>query len=309
MKTTKDERSSTPGGARQPAMSELNRRGAGWLAWALTAGSALLLLLAVALLALNRELGWRALSPHLFLVPGFAVVGLVLAVRRPGHRIGWLFVAMGLVAAIHAFAFEYAVRALAAAPGSLPAPEWLAWVAYWTWPLNLLGLALLLLLFPDGRLPSRRWRLVPWLLGLAFVGITSWTMLHPTVMDLGMIKIANPAGVAAFDDQVVQGVGLVPGIVVTTAVLGGSVACALAPFVRRRRAQPIERQQLKWLAAVAAASGLAGATGFLWRDLATTASSLPVGCCYCWPLSASWSAFRPRSEWRSCATGCTRSTG
>ncbi len=263
MKTTKDQRSSTPGGARQPVMSGLNTRGAGWLAWALTAGSALLLLLAVALLALNRELGWRALSPHLFLVPGFAVVGLVLAVRRPGHRIGWLFVAMGLVAAIHAVAFEYAVRALAAAPGSLPAAEWLAWVAYWTWPLNLLGLALLLLLFPDGRLPSRRWRLVPWLLGLAFVGITSWTMLHPTVMDVGVVKIANPAGVAAFDDRVVQGVGLVPGIVVTTAVLVGSVACALAPFVRRRRAQPIERQQLRWLAAVAGASGLAGATGFV----------------------------------------------
>jgi hypothetical protein len=50
---------------------------------------------------------------------------------------------------------------------------------------------------------------------------------------------------------------------VTTAVLVGSVACALAPFVRRRRAQPIQRQQLKWLAAVAAGSGLAGAAGFV----------------------------------------------
>jgi hypothetical protein len=255
-------------------MSELNKPGAGWLAWALTAGSALLLLLTVVLLVLNQDLGWRALSPHLFLVPGFAVVGLVLAVRRPGHPIGWLFVAMGLVAAIHAVAFEYAVRALAAALGSLPAPEWLAWVAYWTWPLNLLGLALLLLLFPDGRLPSRRWRLVPWLLGLAFVGITSWTMLHPTVMDVGVVKIANPAGVAALDDRAIQGVGLVPGIVVTTAVLVGSVACALAPFVRRRRAQPIERQQLKWLAAVAAASGLAGAAGFVMAGFGNTSVAL-----------------------------------
>jgi hypothetical protein len=50
---------------------------------------------------------------------------------------------------------------------------------------------------------------------------------------------------------------------VTTAVLVGSVACALAPFVRRRRAQTIERQQLKWLAAVAAGSGLAGVAGFV----------------------------------------------
>jgi hypothetical protein len=263
VKTTKDERSSTPDRAHQPARSGFDGRGARGLAWALTAGSALLLLLAVVLLALNRGQGWRALSPHLFVVPGFAVVGLVLAVRRPRHPIGWLFVAMGLVAAVHAFAFEYAVWALATAPGSLPAPEWLAWVAYWTWPQNLLGLALLLLLFPDGRLPSRRWRIVPWVLGIAFAGITAWTMLHPTLLDLGGVRIANPAGVAAFDDRAIHGLGLIPGILGTTAVLVGSVACALAPFVRRRRAQPIERQQLKWLATVAAASGLAGATGFV----------------------------------------------
>ena len=244
-------------------MSDLNQRGAGGLAWALSVGSALVLLLAVVLLVLNRDLGWRALSPHLFLVPGFAVVGLVLALRRPGHPIGWLFVAMGLVAAIHAFAFEYGARAYVTAPGSLPAAAWLAWVAYWTWPLNLLGLALLLLLFPDGRLPSRRWRSVPWLLGMAFAGITSWTMLHPAVMNLGVFTAANPAGITALDDLAIQGLGLVPGILVTTAVLVGSVACALAPFVRRRRAQPIQRQQLKWLAAVAAASGLAGAAGFV----------------------------------------------
>src|SRR5215208_4412654 len=91
------------------------------LAWALTALSALLLVLAVVLLVLNRDLGFRALTPHLVLVPGFAVVGLVLAVRRPGHAIGWLFVGMSLVAAVHSFAFEYAMRPLATGPGSLPA--------------------------------------------------------------------------------------------------------------------------------------------------------------------------------------------
>ena len=148
---------------------------------------------------------------------------------------------MGLVAAIHAFAFEYGARAYVTAPGPLPAAAWLAWVAYWTWPLNLLGLALLLLLFPDGRLPSRRWRIVPWLLGLSFAGITLWTMLHPTVMNLGVFIAANPAGITALDDRAIQGLGLVPGILVTTAVLVCSVACALAPFVRRRRAQPIQR--------------------------------------------------------------------
>jgi hypothetical protein len=309
MNTTKDEKSSTPDRAHQPVMADRNQRGVGGLAWALTAGSALLLLLAVVLLALNRELGWRALSPHLFVVPGFAVVGLVLAVRRPGHPIGWLFVAMGLVAAIHAFAFEYATRAYVTAPGSLPAAEWLAWVAYWTWPLNLLGLALLLLLFPDGRLPSRRWRSVPWLLGLSFAGITSWTMLHPRVMDLGVLKIANPAGIAALDDRAIQGLGLVPGIVVTTAVLVGSVACALAPFVRRRRAQPVQRQQLKWLAAVAAGTGLAGATGFVLAGPGNGSVVLAGRLLLVLALAGVVVGVPVAVGWRSCATGSMTLTG
>jgi hypothetical protein len=135
------------------------------LAWALTALSALLVVLAVFLLVLNRDRGVRALTPHLVLVPGFAVVGLVLAVRRPGHAVGWLFVGMGLVAAVHSFAFEYSIWGLVTGPGSLPAGSWMAWLAYWTWSLNLPALALLLLLFPDGRVPSLRWRVVPWLLG------------------------------------------------------------------------------------------------------------------------------------------------
>ena len=233
------------------------------LVWTLTALSALLLVLAVVLLVLNRDLGFRVLSPHLFVVPGFAVVGLVLAVRRPGHTIGWLFVGMGLVAAVQAFSFEYAIRALVTAPGSLPAAFWMAWLAAWTWTLNLPALALLLLWFPDGRVPSPRWRVVPWLLGVAVAGITVWTMLQPGPIDLSVVKIANPAGLAALDGPTVHALGNVPSILAFLTLFVGSVACALAPFVRRRRADPIERQQLKWLAFVAAASGLAGAAGFL----------------------------------------------
>jgi hypothetical protein len=248
----------------------VSNRGATWLAWALTGLSTVLLVLAVVLLVLNRDLGFDALSPHLFLVPGFAVVGLVLAVRRLGHAIGWLFVGMGLVAAVQAFAVEYAIRALVTAPGSLPAAAWMAWLATWTWPLNLPALALLLLLFPDGRLPSPRWRVVPWLLGVAIAGVTVWVMLRPDPIDLGVAKTANPAAVAALEDPAIQAVGLIPNILALLTLSVGSVACALAPFVRRRRAEPIQRQQLKWLALVAGGSGLAGATGFL---LATSDNS------------------------------------
>jgi hypothetical protein len=205
------------------------------------------------------------------------VVGLVLAVRRPGHAIGWLFVGMGLVAAVQAFAFEYAARALVTAPGSLPAAAWLGWLAYWTFLLNLPALALLLLLFPDGRVPSPRWRVVLWLLGVAIAGVTVWLMLQPGPIDLSVVTIDNPAGVAAFDDPAIRALGDAPGILVILTLLVGSVACALAPFVRRRRAQPVERQQLKWLAFVAGGSGLAGAAGFLMVGFGNSAAAIVGG--------------------------------
>jgi hypothetical protein len=241
----------------------MSERGAARLAVALTAVSTALLLVAGVLLLFNRDLGLSVFSPHLFVVPGFAVVGLVLALRRPGHAIGWLFITMGLVAAVAAFALEYAVYAYATAPGSLPAAAWLAWVAYWTWLLNLPALAALLLLFPDGRLPSPRWRVVPWLLGVSFGGVTVWTMLQPGTIDLVVVTISSPAGVAALRDPAIQALGNAPAILVLVMALVGAVASALAPLVRRRRAGPTERQQLKWLAFVAGGSGLVGATGFL----------------------------------------------
>jgi hypothetical protein len=279
MKTNQDGK--RPAARRQvdgPVGSSLvSAHGVTRLAWALTALSALLLVLAVVLLVENRDLGFRALTPHLVLVPGFAVVGLVLAVRRPGHAIGWLFAGMGLVAAVHSFAFEYAARALVTAPGSLPAGSWMAWLAAWTWSLNLPALALLLLWFPDGRVPSPRWRVVPWLLGVAVAGVTVWSMLQPGPIDLGVVRTANPTGVAALDGPTVQALGNVPAILAFLTLFVGSVACALAPFVRRRRADPIERQQLKWLAFVAAASGLAGAVGFLMVGFGNSALAIVGG--------------------------------
>jgi hypothetical protein len=99
-------------------------------------------------------------------------------------------------------------------------------------------------------------------------------MLQPGPIDLSVVTIANPAGVAALNDPAIQAVGLVPNLLAVLTLFVGSVACAMAPFVRRRRAKPIQRQQLKWLAFVAAASGLAGATGFLMAGLGNSAMAI-----------------------------------
>jgi MFS family permease len=143
--------------------------------------------------------------------------------------------------------------------------------------LNLPALALLLLLFPDGRVPSPRWRVVPWLLALAVAGVTVWTMLQPGPMDLTAFTTDNPAGVTALDDPAIRALGNAPGILVFLTLFVGSVACALAPFVRRRRAGRIERQQLKWLALVAGGSGLVGAVGFLIAGFASSTASIVGG--------------------------------
>src|SRR5262249_27359628 len=61
------------------------------------------------------------------------VVGFVLASRRPANRVGWLFLAAGLALGLTAFSEQYALRALVASPGSLPAGRLFAWVPNWTW--------------------------------------------------------------------------------------------------------------------------------------------------------------------------------
>ena len=119
--------------------------------------------------------------------------------------------------------------------------------------------------------------MVLWLLEVAIAGVTVWLMLQPGPIDLSVVTIDNPAGVVAFDDPAIRALGDAPGILVILTLLVGSVACALAPFVRRRRAGPVERQQLKWLAFVAGGSGLAGAAGFLMVGFGNSAAAIVGG--------------------------------
>jgi hypothetical protein len=93
------------------------------------------------------------------------VVGFVLASRLPTNRIGWLFLAAGLALGLSAFSNQYALHALAADPGSLPAGQVFAWLSNWVWVIQTAMLAFLFLLFPTGRLRSQRWRPAAWFVG------------------------------------------------------------------------------------------------------------------------------------------------
>src|SRR5829696_6663232 len=231
-----------------------------WYGWGL---SLALAVVGAVLWFLNRDLGGAVFVPHLLLVPGFASVGVVVAIRRRGHRIGWLFLGMGLAAALTGFGFEYAVREGVTAPGSLPAGWLLAAVAGWTWPLSFAGLGFVLLLFPDGGLPSPRWRPVAWALGLSFGAAFVWGVVRPEPIDLSVLKVDNPLGIALLERMVSEPLERLLGWAAFLVWAVTILACLLAPFLRWRQAGWEARQQLKWLALVAAMSALLAVAGFL----------------------------------------------
>jgi hypothetical protein len=145
-----------------------------------------LALASVVLLVLNRAVlhGPEAIGPELVIVPGFAMVGAVVAARRRGMGIGWWFLALALCVAVREGASQYAVRALITAPGSLAAGVWMAWLSNATWVVPFALVGFVLLLFPDGWLPSPRWRPVAWALAVCTGLLTLAGAVDPHPVDL-----------------------------------------------------------------------------------------------------------------------------
>jgi hypothetical protein len=167
------------------------------------------------------------------------VMGFVLASRRPGNRIGWLALAAGLTLGLGRFADQYEQRALVAAPGSVPAGLTALWVSAWIWPISLALVAFSFLLFPTGRLRSRRWRPAAWFVGAVFALSTAALMAGATR------EWANPS--ASF--QQLAGPPVLAAMLIcfpAALVVSGS-----AIVVRFARSEGEERLQLKWFAAAA----------------------------------------------------------
>jgi len=224
-------------------------RTAARLAWSLWALAMVLEVAAIVLwlgnhpVLVSRFGSTEDFEPQVFLVPGYATVGAVIA-RRRRNRIGWLFLGFGLLAALLVFADPYFVRGAIVTPGSLPAPRVVGWIGSVLWPSGFLFLCLLLLLFPDGRLPSPRWRPVALALAIAWsLVILSNAFLPRTTTQMG-VESTNPMAVQALGHPTWQAVTQ-GAVVIAIATLG---AAALAPLLRFRHADPMQRQQLKWFA-------------------------------------------------------------
>ena len=142
-------------------------RAAGRLAWSLWSLAMALEVVAIALWLANHAVlvsrfgTTEDFAPQVFLVPGYATVGAVIAARQR-NRIGWLFLAFGLAGAVLVSTGAYFFRGAIVTPGSLPAARIAGWIGLVLWPSSYLFLSLLLLLFPTGGCHPHAGGLSPW---------------------------------------------------------------------------------------------------------------------------------------------------
>ena len=219
------------------------------LAIALTVTSTLLSIGAIGWLAPS----WSATLPDTWGFRGYAIleavtytaVGAVLTIRRPANAIGWLLLLIGVLMAMQSFALEYAIYAIVGAHSTDPSGSLAAWFGSWIWvPVVALIQPSVLLLFPDGRLPSAKWRPAIWILALSAISTAAIMAFRPGPLE-GAAFQANPFPLLPK--------GLVLPLNVVALGAGFPAAAAVAWSVVRRfnRATGSQRQQIKWLAVAA----------------------------------------------------------
>src|SRR5215210_6379581 len=219
----------------------MNHRRAAWIAWSLWALSLALTALSLLLLVLNLSHPdvpvYSFWAENVLMAVGFSTVGAVVVPRLPPENpIGWLFCAIGFIWAVLHFSGEYAIYTLLAAPRSLPGGEVASWIYSWPWVLALGLIVFLGLLFPNGRLPSDRWRWFARLSALLTL-VGAFLAAFSPGLPVGLPAIRNPLGIEVLPDayQPVQALMLALIAVSTTSLL-----------VRRFYATGVERQQTKW---------------------------------------------------------------
>jgi hypothetical protein len=222
------------------------------LAWSLAVVSVALYLASVPLYVLAHPGPLSSaitvsLAGALFLV--FPVVGTMIASRRPRSPIGWILLADGLLWNLSGM-MDYYTDYGTARPGSLPFVVGLATINNWLWvpAAGLLG-TFAFLLFPDGRLPSRRWHPLAWLSGITIVLVSIMVAVTPGPFE-GLEGVRNPLGILAFPWMKPLPYILVPLFLLCM------LLSVLSLVLRYRRSRGEERQQIKWIAFAASVVGL-----------------------------------------------------
>ena len=190
----------------------------------------------------------------------YAAVGLVIALRRPGNVLAWVFLGAAVSAGLGGIASSYADHWLATDSGPALLGRSAAAYGDTSWvPFILVPLTFLLLLFPDGKVISPRWRKVAAAAGAGIaLTVISGLLKAGPIEDYPSIR--NPLGVDS------PAIGAIAGLGALLA-LAGLVGSVAALIVRFRRAQGIERAQMKWLSYAGAMAALALIVGTAFYDL------------------------------------------
>ena len=240
----------------------MSARSATRLAWSLWVACLALLALALSLDFLRTEAfltdPWSMLSNHRFVYPIYAVltgmlslvyptIGALIVSRLPRNPIGWIFCGVGLLYQLQHVALAYSNYAVAEG-FSFARGEYAAWFSAWVGFAGLiLAFVFLMLLFPDGRLPSSRWRIV----ALAVVLGTALTVLADGFYPGRLLAhgyIENPLGATGTIGHQLTAYGSLAAskLLASALLLVSTLAALFPPVVRLRRASGDARQQLKW---------------------------------------------------------------
>jgi hypothetical protein len=244
-------------------------------AWALTVSALVVLAAALVLLGLNASrldagrIGFYGLLSVGALA--YAGAGGLIARRVPGNAIGWLLGLAGLTLTLAMLTEQYALYGLATAAGTVPAAKVAGSLSAAAVVVTIIVLFVLVLLFPDGRLPSPRWRPVLWALAVVAAGVVAQSFQAGTRVTGGITNALDAAGVAYPNPLGVLPrhgwfSGLLGGIFILALVTG--LLAVTSVFVRRRGASPERQQQLAWLGYVGVLTAFWGAVLFLGGELA-----------------------------------------
>jgi hypothetical protein len=238
----------------------MSARAASWLAWSLATLSMAIFVVSVVLYVVARSAqevpsSLDALADLLVFVPflAFPIVGALIASKRPDNPIGWICLVAGLFWMFIVLGQSSDAFWLATEAAPIPHSVAIDALTQWTWvpPVGLLGIYMILL-FPDGRLPSRRWRPLAWFSGVVMALASMAITLTPGPLE-GHPGVRNPFGL-----EILEGLPWV-GLAATGIVLLLPLcilASALSLVLRYRRSSGEVREQIKWIAFAASFVGV-----------------------------------------------------
>ena len=247
----------------------------------------------------NLELRLGFFVSNALIIPSFvplAALGALIAARHPGNSFGWLLSGIALLWEVYAFLDIYSVYAYGVREAEIFGSRFAMWAGNWMFFLALgLVVAFVPLLFPDGRLPLGRWRIVFWMALVGTVSTSAGFAFERTVYETDAYhvnsSIPNPYSISDWVTHTLFLVGF------PLAITAG-IAAGISIIWRLRRARGVERQQLKWVAyAGAIAAAIFGVNTVLFImavPIADTVWTLQVLSFAAFPIAAGLAIIRYR---------------